>query len=292
MPDMRLIALYLVAIFSLSQSPIWVRWSHAPIEVLGAGRLLVAALILLPFTQTKDWKAWWAQSSGQKGLLLLAALTFFAHLWTYKFASQNTSIANLTILFASNPIWMALLIRKAVSKTLIVAYSVSFLGLLILGFKQIDINSVTLPGDLLALTSSVLYSIYLFLSQKARRHCEFKVFSFNLFLAAGAAFLFTAWLREVPLFPQSQQTYAAILGLAVFSTILGHGIFVYLMTRLKLTWMSCGKLLEPILASFSALFLFGENMTSVHAISFALVGLGVSILIFKESPKEPLANRH
>lgn len=288
MPDMRLFGLYFLAVFFLSQSPIWVRWSHAPIEVLGAGRLLLAAFLILPWTKKKDWQAWWAQSPSQKLLLLLAGVGLFAHLWTYKFASQNTSVANLMILFASNPIWMALMIRKAVSKYLALAYGLCFTGLLVLGFQQFNLNSATFAGDVLAIVTAFLYSLYLFLSQKSRAQCEHKVFSFNLFFIAALGFLITAWIREVPLLPLAPQSLMAIAGLAICSTILGHGIFVLLVDRMKLTWMTCGKLLEPVLASLSAWLMFGENLSLTHLLSFLLVAVGVLILILKESPKEHL----
>ncbi len=100
--------IYFISIFCLSQSALWVKWTHAPIETLGFWRLGLAFVILFLYFRPKDFLR--KQPFHMRSLVfaILAGVFFFAHLWTYKYAALNTRIANSMIIFSTNPIYTAL----------------------------------------------------------------------------------------------------------------------------------------------------------------------------------------
>jgi drug/metabolite transporter (DMT)-like permease len=190
------------------------------------------------------------------------------------------------ILFASNPLFTAfasvVFFREKLTARLVVAYLLALSGIYYLVSHQLKFEPNTLDGDLAALLSGALYSAYLLASQQARRELQNKEFTLIMFSIAGLCFLALGFAREIPLLPTTPQTWGAIMGLAIFSTILGHGLFSYLLQYMNINVMSCGKLLEPALAALAAWLLFGEEITSTMVISFGLTASGVALLFWKK----------
>ena len=67
------------------------------------------------------------------------------------------------------------------------------------------------------------------------------------------------------------------LGLAVFSTILGHSILSWCLKYFSPAFISAAKLCEPVVAAILAGFLFGEIPTSLQLFGGALILGGVYI---------------
>jgi drug/metabolite transporter (DMT)-like permease len=281
------IFLYSLAIFSLSQSAHWVRWSGAPVTQLGFWRLLLAALIWLPFVKKNEVKTFF-KAENQRLILwaVSAGVLLFLHLWTFQFAAQHTRIANQMILFSSNPLWTAaltlFLFREKLSWSTGLAYALSVSGILMLVFHQLKFDQQTLTGDGVALLSALLYSAYFISSREARHKLSNPLFSSLLFAVAAIGFAIANSVLGIDLLPSfsADKTWIAILGLTLVSTMLGHSLFVYLVKYLNINWMSCGKLAEPLLASITAYFLFQETIPALALGAFALTASGVFVLIW------------
>jgi drug/metabolite transporter (DMT)-like permease len=283
-----ILVLFFMALFFLSQSSNWVRWSQSPIEVLGFWRLAVACALLLCWNARRLYlgSRWVGVSRRSLFFALSAGILLFAHLWTYKYQAHHTRIANGMILFAANPLFTALastlFFREKLTPRLILAYLLSLSGIYYLVSHQLRFEPATLDGDLVALLSGALYSAYLLASQQARRELQNFEFSMIHFAMAAVCFLGLGAFREVPMMPTTPQAWGAIVGLAVFSTILGHGLFSYLLQHMNINILSCGKLLEPAMAAVAAWLLFGEEINQTMVVSFALTAIGVVVLLWKK----------
>jgi drug/metabolite transporter (DMT)-like permease len=277
--------LFFISILCLSVSGLWVRWSDGSPELLGFWRLFVASLALAIWSQKslRIRAQWRAASSRTRFFAVMAGVLLFAHLWTYKYQAHHTRIANGMILFASNPLWTALFsmlfLKDRLNWRLAVAYLMSLAGIYILVSRQLKFEPSTVNGDLVALLSALLYSGYILSSQQARRQIDYRNFSLILFPIAAFCFLGLGLGRGLEMWPSTPRVWIAIFGLAVFSTLLGHGLFVYLLRYMNINVMSCGKLLEPVLAAIAAWMIFDENINSAIVISFALTAGGVLVLV-------------
>lgn len=287
-PNMHYL-LYFFAIFCLSQSAHWVKWSGAAVAMLGFWRLLFAGLLWIPFVKVRHWQSLHRELPSKIRIWTLGAgFLLFLHLWTFQYAAQHTRIANLMILFASSPLSTALLtvafFAERLTLRLIIAYLISLSGILYLVYNQIQFDESTLIGDMMAVGSAILYSGYLICSRQARAVLPNSLFSVILFLSASMLFGISCWVNGVELMPPDHRAWVAIGGLTLMSTILGHSAFAYLLKYLNINWMSCGKLLEPILAAMTAYFLFDEAVPASTWISFFLTGTGVLLLFLKRKP--------
>jgi drug/metabolite transporter (DMT)-like permease len=282
--------LYFFAIFCLSQSAHWVKWSGAAVTMLGFWRLFSAGLIWALFFRVSDWKRALTQNSVKVwGWTSAAGILLFLHLWSFQYAAQHTRIANQMILFASNPLWTAgitvLFFKEKLTLRLVIAYLLSLGGIAILVAHQVRIENETLLGDSIALSSALLYSAYIVCSQQARRDLPNSVFSMVLFPLAAICFGIGCLIQGVDLKPPDQKAWIAIAGLTFMSTLFGHSLFAYLLKHMNINWMSCGKLLEPVLAAMTAYFLFNETIGSSSWWAFLLTAGGVLVLILGRHSK-------
>ena len=272
--------LYFFALLSLSTSPNLARLSLMPVDVLGFWRLMIASILICTwvFVLKKqklprfEKKLFWALASG---------FFFFAHLWTYKYAAKNTSIANTMIFFATNPIWTTiisiLLFKEVFTRRLAIAYFLAIIGIITLVSKQFQIQSAGLHGDISAIASSILFSAYVLTGKKARLHYSNSIYASFQYVTCAVCFLITVLISGHSFSGYNSTSWIAVVGLVLLPTLLGHLSF-YLMNWMNLSLMSCGKLIEPVLASIIAYYMFAETLSSQAIIAFIFTAISLAIL--------------
>lgn len=286
-----------LALFSLSISPILARLADAPIEVICFWRLLTAGLILQLFTlyqnrgtpipvTTSD-----AEISNSRKWAFRTGFLFFAHLWTFVFAVQHTSVAHLVILFSANPIFTALLSKywlrdakmtKGLNQRIFAAYPLALLGIVILMSGETATKTPQLVGDAVTLVSAFLHSMYLLASRQARQALPNLVVSKTINLVAAGFFLVSSLSFGVSLYPYPAHTWLAIGALVALPSLLGHTLFTYLVNTFPVSVLSLSKLLEPASSIAMASLLLGEGITGRVLVAFLVTSFGLSMLYWPD----------
>jgi len=273
--------LYFIALFCLSTSPNWAKLNHMPVEILGFYRLALACSLL------GIWILWRRQFTllrPHKNLywVILSGVFFFLHLWTYKYASKTTSVSNTMILFSSNPIWASLgaiaFFKEHLQKRLIISYLLALVGVYLLVAHDFNLSSENSRGDWAAVLSAVFYSAYMLTGKKARHHYDNLDFSLLLYGVCALCFFLCVLQTGAPLTGYDSLSWWAVVGLVALPTFLGHLSFTYLVKTMNLSLLSCGKLIEPVMASIMAYFIFHEVLSPYAWISFTLTTASVVIL--------------
>ncbi len=284
------IILYFIALFSLSTAPNWAKLNQMPSEVLGFYRLLVAALLLAVYViiQKKLKKIKYDKAFGWA---IVSGLFFFFHLWSYKYAAKHTTVANTMILFATNPVWSSLgswlFFKEKITLRLVLAYLVAAFGIVILvQDHRPTLSSVWISvGDGIALISAFAYAAYMLTSKKARislQNSEYALIQYSLTaLCFGAVCVY----NQPQMINYSAISWVSVLGLVLLPTFLGHFALTYLVQFMPLAPMTCGKLLEPIIASVMAWFLFHEKLGANAYLAFSFTGLSVVLLFWPQLKK-------
>lgn len=277
--------LYWLAIFSLSQSASLVRWAAAPPEVIGFWRLTIGALLMLPWAlRSKDLNAeFWRQKSRWMPTLL-SALFFFAHLWTYVYSAQHTRISHCMILFAANPVFTALGARlffhERFTWKMGVAYLFGAAGLFQLVSHSLAFETGLLWGDLSAVASAAFFAGYLLTGKGARRQLSNGTYTVVMYFTTGLLFGLAGALQQMDFIHWPSNTWLGIAGTILLPTLLGHALFSWLMNSMNINLMTCGKIVEPVMAAAIAWLAFGEEVTLAAASSFILTGVAVVVLFF------------
>jgi drug/metabolite transporter (DMT)-like permease len=279
-------ATYFVAIFSLSQASVLIKFSAVPPAALGFWRLLGASLILLAFRSWKESpKDIYGSININKKWVVLTGVFFYLHLFSYFYAAQNTSIAHCMILFALNPLFTAVgakvFFNEPLEKNVIVSYIFAFVGLYFLLQNRFNLGIASWHGEASALASGLLHSCYTLLSKRSRTQMNNWNFGIGIYFVCSVCFLLTALTFQTPLTGYSTNSWLAVLGTILIPTLLGHSLITYLMNYLNINWMSCGKLLEPTFSAFVAFLVFNETVTLNTVLAFFFTSTAVLFLFFK-----------
>lgn len=276
-------SLYFLALLSLSSAPNWAKLNHMPVEVLGFYRLGIAAALLglwLAFKQPLP------RPKFNKNILWVIAsgAFFFLHLWTYKYAAKNTSVSNTMILFSSNPIWASIgavaFFKEHINSRIIVAYLLALIGVYLLVAHDLKLSTQINYGDWSAVISALLYAAYMLTGKKARHYFENTYYAVIQYSIAALLFGLCIWAEDSSLGGYDKVSWISVAGLVLLPTFLGHFSFTYLVQHMNISIMTCGKQLEPVLASIMAYFIFHEHISEYAWISFSLTLLSVIILFY------------
>ncbi|MBL7545950.1 MAG: DMT family transporter [Bdellovibrionaceae bacterium] len=279
--------IYVISIFSLSQASILIKLSAIPPETLGFWRLLGASTALLMFRSTQQSPHTIFTNIGQsRKWITLTGVFFYLHLWSYFYAAQNTSIAHCMILFALNPLFTAIgakvFFKEPLEKNVIFSYAFALIGLYFLVQSRFSLGLQTgWKGELSALASGILYSLYTLLSKRSRTQINNWDFGIGIYFVCALCFLFTTQVLSTPLTGYSTTSWLALVGTIIIPTLLGHSLFTYLMNYLNINWMSCGKLLEPTFSTLVAFLVFKEEIKTNTILAFVFTSTAVLFLFFK-----------
>lgn len=278
--------LYFLALVSLSTASSWAKLNQMPPEILGFWRLSTAALILL-IIQKLFKKEQIRPDFNTIKWVSLSGFFFFLHLWTYKFASKHTLISLTMILFATNPIWTALgniiAFKEPIRKRTALSFAIAFLGIFLLTKDQLSSAEQNSLGNISALASAFLFAIYLITGKKARLKMSNSSYAILQYGICGFFFLLTSLLTGKNFIEgYSMISWLSVAGLILVPTFLGHFLFSSVMNRMNLAVMTCGKLIEPIFASFIAYFLFAEEVSMMTYVAFFLTSLAIINLFWPQ----------
>lgn len=241
---------------------------------MGAGLiLLIGSKIYLPkerLTSTDHRK------------IVAAGFAFFIHLFTYAYSAHHTSIAHLMLIFSLNPVTTAIgswiFFREKMTRIQILSYILALLGIYILAREKQGTSEII--GDAIAMASAITFSAYALLSHWARRSISNVVFSSRMYLI-GAFFFFITLILFGPgsIVANNSKGWIAIALLTIFPTLLGHGIFTFVIRHIPLPILSIGKLLEPGLAAITAFLIFQESLSPAVVASSVLIFVSVILIV-------------
>lgn len=276
-------SLYFLALLCLSSSPNWAKLNHMPVEVLGFWRLFIAAVLVGVWIVVKH-SAPRPKFSKNLMWIVVSGAFFFLHLWTYKYASKNTTVSNTMILFSSNPIWASLgavaFFKEQINKRIIFAYVLALFGVYLLVAHDLKVSHQVNYGDWSAVASAAFYSCYMLTGKKARHYYDNTYYSLIQYSVCALLFWFCVLGTGSSMTGYDDISWIAVAGLVLLPTFMGHLSFTYLVRHMNLTVMSCGKQLEPVLASIMAYYIFGEHISEYAWISFTLTFASVLILFY------------
>lgn len=140
---------------------------------LGASRLIIAAVILLP-----TWKSLKQQKVDSKAYYyaVAAGFTLALHFATWITSLSYTSIAASTILVTTNPIWVSVFswigFKEKITKTTLLGMIIAFLGGVLVALSDQTGSNYTNPllGNFLALMGAVTVSLYFLLGREAQKN--------------------------------------------------------------------------------------------------------------------------
>lgn len=282
-PALPLPLLLTVLIVAVSLSAIFIRLADAPGTVIAFYRLAFASILTFP-----------AMLRGLKGsvitargiwLSVIAGIMLGWHFATWTTSLEYTSIAASVTLVTTTPLWIVLILwlfrgRRPAGRTL-AGVLIAVAGGIAIGLDgQPGTGPDTaLLGNLLALAGAVTVGLSMLAGGAAQR-------SGLRVMAYSGISCITAAVTVAPLpalLGHSYWPYAAdvllwIALLALVSQLVGHTSMNYSLRFLDPTFVATVILLEPVVASILAMFIFSEVPGLLTAAGALVLLVGVVLV--------------
>ncbi|MBS0659017.1 MAG: DMT family transporter [Verrucomicrobia bacterium] len=295
-PRWKVVTYLTIGLMAMASSSLLVRaaFNAAPEQstgislTLGAGRLFLASLFLLPSwivllrRPAQDARALW--------LSLASGVLLALHFATWFTSLLFTSVTASLILVTLGPVWTAILgawlkIERITPLTWL-GVGLAFAGALVIGFADATPSATSgsnpLLGDALALLGGIAVAGYRLLGRAAQhRGLSIGEYSAVAYGSGGLALLpwpgllaasGGAWAAYAGL---PAAFYAWMIALAVIPQLIGHTSANWAIRWFSPTLVSLLILFEPVIASVVVWVLFGEKAGLWVWIGGAITLLGV-----------------
>lgn len=212
------------------------------------------------------------------GFAIGAGACFGTDMALWHVSLAHTSVANATLLVNTTPIHVGvatfLLYGERLGARTLMGAALALTGTAALLGADLGAGAAV-RGDLLALAAAVFYSGYLLLTKSARADAEAipillaSMLTSTLVLGGYGALLGDRFHG----FPAA--SWAAMLGAAVVSQLVGVLALVWAFRYLRATFTSVGLLAQPLGATFLGWLLLRETVSPVQALSGVVVLVGI-----------------
>jgi drug/metabolite transporter (DMT)-like permease len=269
-----------IGVFGIGWSAILVRWTGVSGMVSAFYRLAIAAAILLPWYFIKGERRRSGPSSA-KWAAIIAGVFFGADLAFFNSAIMMTNAANATLLGVNAPIFVAigawLLDGDKPSRRFWIGFSLAMAGMVFVVGTDVLLHPKFGLGDFFAILGAAFYGAYQLYVRRARTGMDTLTFSTWAVCAGAASLLPVCLIARQPLWGFSTQTWAALIGLALATQVVGHLAVAYALGHLPVTMTSIVLLSQAPLTALLAWPLLGEPLRASQAIGGALLlsGMGV-----------------
>lgn len=287
----KVCAILFGGVFALSASAIFVKLAEAPSSVIAFYRLLLAALVLLPFLLGSSARRKEVLQIRRKqwGQIAAAGIFLALHYVLWFESLRFTSTASSTVLVCLQPLFSLLLERVLLKKRprplALVGCMVALCGSFVIGFGDFQISGMSLVGDVLALVAAAVIAMYFFVGQKVRQEVSAVTYSVLGYFTSAAVLLVYTLLVGESFVGYSGQTWRSFLGLAVICTIGGQFIFNLLLKKVPASAVTMSILGEPIGTCILAYLILRETIGLQQLAGIVVIFVGLTMFFVEPRKK-------
>ncbi|WP_245630051.1 DMT family transporter [Alicyclobacillus acidiphilus] len=259
----------MIGLAAVSFSAIFIEWSTAPAPIIGMYRLWMSVCVFLPAAwrakgQLKD------MTRRDFSLVLLSGLFLGLHFLFWIQSLKETSVASSMIIISLEPIFVLIgaffLFREHIRLHGLVSMIIAMLGVVLVASGDFGRGREHVYGDVLSLIGTLAVSVYMLAGQQVRKRVSSSLYNVLVFFVAGFVLFLYSLATAKPLLHYTGQNWLMFALLAVVSTVLGHGIFNWLLDRVRATTVAMTILGEPVVAIVFAMLLLNQPINLLQGI--------------------------
>jgi drug/metabolite transporter (DMT)-like permease len=250
-----------VGVLAISTSPILIRVAAMPALAMAFWRCLVGAVVLAPFASRRTGTA---LDRADLGRLAAAGVFLAVHFALWNASLGLTTVAAATTLVSSAPLFVGLgsiALGEAPSTRAWAGIGLATAGAVVIGVGDatgLGGDTRALLGDVLAFAGALAMAAYLLLGRVARQRLPISTYAASVYAVAAAALLPACLLTGSSLGGYQAASWLALAGVVIGPQLLGHTVFNGLLASVSASVVAVVMLLEPVIATVLAWWLFGE----------------------------------
>jgi len=255
-----------------------------PLLVMGV-RTIMAGILMAPVflsaprhpeEKVRIRQQFWILAAVGLGGVVLNQLLF-------TLALGKTSVAHSSLIVSTTPISILLLARlmgqERLSSLKVVGMLIALSGVALIQFTPAKSDGATVAGDLLSLSGSITFAAFtVFGKVVTRNHSGITINAFAYIGGAIALLPFVLYMGwEIDPFSISLRACLSLLYMAVFPSVLCYVGYFYALNYVPASQVAVFAYLQPAIATFLAVPLLGESISSSLVMGGAIALLGVAI---------------
>ena len=279
-----------VAVAAISTSAPLIAATATPALAISFYRCLFGSAATAPWAWFRHRDEWNGLSRPELRGAALAGLLLALHFATWISSLRYTSVASSTALVSTQPIWAALMARRAgvyIDRKVWLGISVALIGVVILTGIDFVLEPRALIGDALALAGGIFSAAYVTAGERVRQSVSNPVYTTIVYAMSAAVLLIMCGVFRTPMSGYGASGWWTIIALTVGAQLLGHTLINRVLKTTSATFSSLAILLEMPGAVIVAAIWLGQvpPLSIVPAVILLFLGL---VLVIRGSTSEQL----
>ncbi|MCA8914447.1 MAG: DMT family transporter [Planctomycetes bacterium] len=242
----------LLGMLAVATAPPLILLADVPPFALAAWRLLMVAIVLLPFTAGRLIRDLRQLSGRELTYLIASGVLYGVHFGLFNLAFGHTTKESVVVLLGAQPLMAAaigaLWLKESITRKMLAASALAIVGLLIFVWHDYRFDQSNLVGDALVLACGVAIVLSYSAGRKLRPRMSLIGYLGALYTIGGLTCLASALVAGDALFGYGGNQWFW-LGLAILvPTLVGHSLFHYVVKYVPVFYVNLTILGEPILA--------------------------------------------
>ncbi len=293
----KLLPLALVgSVLAVSTASIFIRFAQGSASSLAiaAYRLVIASLVLLPFSVSQLRAEIPALNRKEIGLGLLSGVLLAFHFATWITSLEYTTVASSVVLVTTTPLWVGLFsplfLKERPGRMVAIGLAIALIGGTVVGLSDecgLGAGGLACPslqgilegramwGNFLALAGAWCAAGYLMIGKGLRSKVSLQSYTVGVFGTAGLVLLLMVGLTRQSLVGFPPMTYLWLICLALVPQVIGHSTYNWLLRYLPVTIVSVLLFGEPVGSTVLAYFILGETPGPLKLAGGALILAGI-----------------
>lgn len=272
-----------LGIIAGSSATVIFKMGDAPAGAAAGYRLLIAIVLMTPFILWK-YSGELKKLRSKEWLFSFLSGLFLAIHFVLLFEALNfTSVASTVLFISMQPLFTFvgayLFMKERLSFLSICGAFIVITGSVIIFWSDVQVSDMAAFGNVLALLSAMMMSIYLLFGQYLRKTLSSMSYSYVVYCTSALCIFIYLIITREPLIGYSAQNWLTFIALALIPTIMGHSIFNWVVKWVSASIISLSTLFQPITAAILAYFLLREVVSVSQVIGGSVILIGIYIFV-------------
>src|SRR3954447_2707490 len=271
-----------IAIAAVSTSAPLIAATAAPTLAIALWRNAMASGVLVPWAMLRHRDELRGLDARERRLAVAAGVFLAAHFATWVPSVRFTSVASATALVATQPIWAALIARRAghhIPRRAWIGIALAVTGAALVTGVDVTVSGRALVGDVLATVGGLFAAAYVTIGGEVRRNVSTTTYTTVCYLTAALALLVVCVIGQVSLAGYSADAWLKIAAITVGAQFLGHSLANRVLRTTSPIIVSLSILFEVPGASLIALVWLGQHPPVAAVPGLVLLLVGVATVI-------------